>query len=84
MTTQTRTRTDADRITKTALFTIAPEADLDALDPGENLREALELDSMDFLAFVEQLSDAIGRRIDEVDYDRLTTLESCVGFLTAH
>ena len=38
---------------KTVLDTlgdIAPEADLAALPPGEDLREELEIDSMDFLA----------------------------------
>ncbi|WIY00507.1 phosphopantetheine-binding protein [Amycolatopsis mongoliensis] len=82
MTTETPTREGADRITRTALLTVAPEAELDTLSPGENLREALELDSMDFLAFAEQLSEATGRRIDESDYDRLTTLESCIEFLS--
>jgi len=31
------------------LHRIAPEADLDQLDPNQNLREALDMDSFDFL-----------------------------------
>ena len=34
---------------------IAPEAELEALDPNADLREALDLDSMDFLNFVIRL-----------------------------
>jgi len=45
-------------------------------------RAELELDSLDFLSFVEQLSSATGVRIDEDDYPRLRTLRSCVEFLT--
>ena len=31
------------------LHRIAPEATLDQIDPNENLREALDIDSFDFL-----------------------------------
>lgn len=65
-----------------ALHRVVPDADLDGL--GENLpfRTELELDSLDFLSFVELLSAAAGVRIDESDYASLTTLDSCVAFLT--
>ncbi|TNC20475.1 phosphopantetheine-binding protein [Amycolatopsis alkalitolerans] len=66
-----------------ALRGFATEAELDALSPDENLREALELDSLDFLSFVERLSAATGHRIEEDDYRRLGTMRSCVEFLTA-
>ncbi|PXY36507.1 acyl carrier protein [Prauserella flavalba] len=67
---------------RTALLGIVPDAELDDVRPDENLRQALELDSMDFLAFVRRLADATGKEIDEDDYPRLETLDSCVGFLT--
>ncbi|WP_210435138.1 hypothetical protein [Saccharopolyspora sp. ASAGF58] len=41
------------------------------------------LDFLDFLVFVETLGNASGIRIDEDDYDRLTTMDSAVDFLTA-
>ncbi|WP_199433713.1 phosphopantetheine-binding protein [Qaidamihabitans albus] len=65
-----------------ALLGIVPDAELDIVDPGENLREALELDSIDFLAFVRRLAELTGRTIDEDDYSRLSTLDSCIEFLT--
>lgn len=46
---------------KEALGQIAPEADLDKLAPDADLRDTLELDSLDFLNFVEVLCKLAGR-----------------------
>jgi acyl carrier protein len=64
-----------------ALLAVVPDADFGSLDHDADLREVLELDSLDFLSFVEQLARRSGRRIDEDDYDRLRTLDSCVRYL---
>lgn len=82
MTSQTGARDAARTAIHEALRGFATEDELNSLDASENLREALELDSMDFLAFVERLSSATGHRIEEDDYPRLATLNSCVDFLT--
>lgn len=63
------------------LLEVAPDADTGALPPGADLREELELDSLDFLNFVEALSKRAGRRIDEDDYPELATLDSGAAFL---
>lgn len=65
-----------------AVRRIVPDAELDTLDDDELIRDAFELDSMDFLSFVELLSTSSGARIDEDDYPRLTTMTDCVEFLT--
>jgi acyl carrier protein len=65
-----------------ALKRAAPGSDIDVIDPDTDLRDALDLDSLDFLNFVEILSDASGRRIDEDDYPQLATLNSCIRFLS--
>jgi acyl carrier protein len=65
-----------------SLRTVVPGTVLDTVDPDEDLREVLELDSLDFLSFVERLSERSGRRIEEEDYDKLDTLGSCVRFLS--
>jgi acyl carrier protein len=65
-----------------ALKRAAPGSDIDTIDPDTDLRDALDLDSIDFLNFVEILSDASGRRIDEDDYPQLATLNSCIQFLS--
>ena len=63
------------------MLRIVPDADVDTLDDDEPIRDAFELDSMDFLSFVELLSTGSGARIDEDDYPRLTTMSDCVEFL---
>ncbi|HET6504917.1 MAG TPA: phosphopantetheine-binding protein [Amycolatopsis sp.] len=82
MTSQTAARELALAAIHDALGGFASEGELNSLGPDENLREALELDSIDFLSFVEHLSTVTGHRIEEDDYPRLSTLNSCVDFLT--
>lgn len=53
---------------------IAPEADLAVLADDEDLREALDLDSMDFLNFVTGLQQRSGVAIPDADAPRLATL----------
>jgi acyl carrier protein len=69
---------------KTVLDTlgdIAPEADLGALPPDSDLREELDIDSMDFLNFVIALHEKLGVDIPEADYPRLVTVDGAVGYL---
>jgi len=56
------------------LARIAPEADLAAVGEDEDLREALDLDSMDFMNFVVALSEGSGIAIPDADAPRLRTL----------
>ena len=65
-----------------ALRKIAPDADPATVSPDADLRDALGLDSLDFLGFVEELSQQAGRRIDEDDYPQLATLASTIKFLS--
>ena len=67
---------------KEALGQVAPDAEPDTLAPDADLRDTLELDSLDFLNFVEALCKRAGQRIDEDDYPHLATLASGVKFLT--
>jgi acyl carrier protein len=60
---------------------IAPEADLSAVADDEDLREALDLDSMDFLNFVIALHERTGVDIPEGDYPRLRTLDGAIAYL---
>ncbi|MCF8156943.1 MAG: acyl carrier protein [Rhodoferax sp.] len=62
---------------------IAPEADLSAVGESEDLRESLDLDSMDFLNFIIGLSQGSGVSIPEADYPRLFTLQCLVDYLAA-
>lgn len=62
---------------------IVPDADVAGVAPDADLRRTFELDSLDFLEFVERLSKDAGVRIDEEDYPSLTTMASCQAFLTS-
>ena len=66
---------------KDILREIAPDSDPDTLPDDADLRDSLELDSLDFLNFVEELAQRSGRRIDEDDYPKLATLASGAAFL---
>jgi acyl carrier protein len=66
---------------KDILREVAPDCDPDTLGDDADLRDSLELDSLDFLTFVEELGKRSGRRIDEDDYPQLATLASGATFL---
>ena len=63
------------------LGSIAPEADFAILSGSEDLREALDLDSMDFLNFVIALHERTGIDIPESDYPKLRTLDGAIAYL---
>ena len=63
---------------------VAPDADMTSLAPDADLRDTLELDSLDFLSFVEGLSKRVGQRIDEDDYPKLATMASASAFIAGH
>jgi len=65
------------------LSNIAPEADLARIDPAADLREALDIDSMDFLNFITAIHHRLGVDIPEADYRKLITLDGAVEYLTA-
>ena len=71
----------AQHVIEEALTRVAPDADVADLAPDMDLRDGLELDSLDFLRFVEILSERTGRQIAEDDYPHLATLASTVKFL---
>ncbi|HUL24619.1 MAG TPA: phosphopantetheine-binding protein [Streptosporangiaceae bacterium] len=71
----------ARQMIKDILREIAPDCDPDTLPGDADLRDSLELDSLDFLNFVEELAQRSGRRIDEDDYPKLATLASGAAFL---
>lgn len=60
---------------------IAPEAELDAVDPAVELRDQVDLDSMDILNWMIAIHDATGVEIPEADYARMATLDDCVAYL---
>lgn len=72
---------DIRRLTAEVLAGIAPEADLSGVDDHADLREALDLDSMDFLNLVVGLSRGSGINIPESDYPKLFNLAGLLAYL---
>jgi acyl carrier protein len=60
---------------------IAPEVDFEAIDPEADLREQVDIDSMDFLNLVTALHERLGVDISETDYPKLATLRGVLGYL---
>jgi acyl carrier protein len=61
---------------------VAPEVDLTSVDPAEDLRDQLNLDSMDILNLAIGLFQATGIEVPERDYGRIVTVDGCVSYLT--
>lgn len=59
----------------------APEADLSALSPDEDIRDALSIDSFDHLNILIGLNDALGVEIPESDAGQLTTVTAIIQYL---
>jgi acyl carrier protein len=64
-----------------ALREVAPEADLERLDPAADLREELEIDSMDVLNLAIAIHERTGVEIPEADYAKLRSLADGVAYL---
>jgi len=74
---------DARTLLARLLRGIAPEVDLDEVDPAAPLQEDAELDSMDFLNLVNALYEETGIDIPERDYPLVATIDGFVAYVTA-
>jgi len=74
---------DVRRIVLEELSNIAPETDPAEIDPGTDLREALDIDSMDLLNFITALHKRLGAAIPEADYPKLFTINDAVDYLAS-
>ncbi len=66
-----------------ALGRVAPEGDLAKLPPDADIRDALDIDSMDVNRFLLMLHDALGVEIAEKDYPKYVTIAGAVRELSA-
>lgn len=60
---------------------IAPEADPSSLSEEEDVRAALDLDSMDFNNLIIAIHERTGRNIPEAEYNKLFTLKGAITYL---
>jgi len=78
------TPNEARTLIQRTLVEVAPDTDISKLSDDADYRQHLELDSLDFLLFVEKLSAGTGIRIEEYDYRELLSVKSASEFLVAH
>jgi acyl carrier protein len=75
------TRNDIATVLIDELGRIAPEIDATGLDPDADLREELDIDSIDFLNLVTALGERLQIDIPEIDYPNLATFGHAVDYL---
>jgi len=63
------------------LCEVAPEADPALVRGDVDLRDQLDIDSMDLLNFVISVDEELGVEIPESDYGRFSTLDEFVAYL---
>lgn len=71
------------KVVQEELNNIAPEADLANVNPAADLREAIDIDSMDFLNFIIAIHHRLGIDIPEIDYPKLATLDGAIAYIDA-
>jgi acyl carrier protein len=62
---------------------IAPEADLDNIEPNVRFRDQFDFDSVDCLNLVLAIQQELKTEIPELDYPKLGTLNGCAQYLAA-
>lgn len=60
---------------------IAPDTEPSTLQPGDNIRDTLGIDSFDTLQFIVALDEKLGIEIPEQDYGKTATLEQMVAYI---
>ncbi|ABV36787.1 phosphopantetheine-binding protein [Shewanella sediminis HAW-EB3] len=64
-----------------AIQEIAPEIELEDIDLEEDLRDACDLDSMDFLNYLIEIKKLTGVKITERDYPNVNTFKKMLAHL---
>lgn len=60
---------------------IAPDTEPSTLQPEDNIRDTLGIDSFDALQFLVALDEKLGIEIPEQDYGKTATLEQLVAYV---
>lgn len=63
------------------LSDVAPEIDANELEDDVDLRDEIDLDSMDILRWVQGIHKALGVEIPEEDYGKIATLGDAIDYV---
>lgn len=77
-------RKDIERILAEELGRIAPDIDLADTDLSADLREELDIDSIDFLNLVAALSKRLEIDMPEADYHMMDSLAHMADYIESH
>jgi acyl carrier protein len=75
------TRDDIIAVVREELVRLAPDSNPAGLSPTSDLREALDLDSMDFLNLMVALGSRLGVEVPEADYGKVATMAALTDYL---
>lgn len=76
------TRTEIRSLVLRAIGRVAPEADLSTLRGDVDIRDELDIDSIDFVKFLTALHEDLRCDIPERDYSELSTVDGAERYLT--
>lgn len=62
---------------------VAPDAEVDDVRDDEDLRDELDIDSMDFLDVLVGVHERLGVEVPEADYGQVQTLAALVAYVDA-
>ena len=65
------------------LKTIAPDTEPSQLQPDDNIRQTLGIDSFDYLQFIVALDEQFGIETPEEDYGKIQTLQELTDYVAA-
>jgi len=65
------------------LSEVAPEVSDEDFEDDADLRDELDLDSMDILRWVQGIHKALGVEIPEEDYGKIANLEDAIAYVAA-
>ncbi len=63
---------------------IAPDTEPEQLQPDDNIRQTLGIDSFDYLQFIVALDEQFGIQTPEEDYGKIQTLRELTEYVQAH
>ena len=73
---------DIKKVLLEELKCIAPEMEEEEFESDEDIRDQVDLDSMDYLKFITQAGTRLNKEIPEKDYSKLETLDDFVKYFS--
>lgn len=74
-------RNDLKQLIFELLKNIAPDTDPQTLQPNQNIKETLDIDSFDYLNFIVALDEKLGIETPEEDYGRISTMDDLLNYI---